>query len=437
MAATATTATTRDVVRRAVLSVVDSTPELRDQPVLRRRLTERMLGVSQAAADLLAEERRLTDEIDRRPKRPRSGPQLAAGQAASDFHGRTAVNSTAGVLRATRDAIDFPGFVTSLISGVFQAMTTSSIQQLQAVADLLDAVSAGASDFANSQVPVDRAVQWATNRFPGLTVERSGTKPRLVVSPNGEMPEPEQLKAALEATDDEVSTVDEDELEETLLPLVRRKLGRDRQQMLATMILMGLQRIVVDEGRIHASMNLQVDARSVAEQQEASRFDTRVTTSGSGSFGMGMWGASASMSATVGYVTSDEKYSREDIAVRAGLRSSVDVAFHTEPLQIDRMASKRTVAGLREKSMVPEAEQSLLVAEERKTSRPQFEPIPPPPGAPDPGSDEQRQLRAKKDFGPADSGGGGGADQGGGGGGGGGGEGGHGGGGGDTAGHTA
>ena len=94
------------------------------------------------------------------------------------------------MLRATKDAIDFPGFVTSLITGVFQAMTTSTIQQLQAVADLLDAVNAGASEFGTKHVTGDRAVEWAVNRFPALTRRSKGDKePRLVVRPNGEMPD--------------------------------------------------------------------------------------------------------------------------------------------------------------------------------------------------------------------------------------------------------
>ena len=395
---------TVDAVRYAVRSLIEETPELESQPALRRRLAERMVDVSLTAAGLLAEDRRLSQEIADRAGRRRAEP-LAAAQAAGDINRQTAVQSAAGVLKSTKDAIDFPGFVTSLITGVFQAMTTSTIQQLQAVADLLDAVNAGASDFGTQHVTADRAVQWAVSRFPALSVDRSGKKPRLVVRPNGEMPDAGQLKAALDATDDEVSSVEDDNLEETLLPLVRRKLARDRQQMLRTMVLMGMQRIVVDDGRIHASMELQVDARSTAEQTEASQFDTRVTTSGSGSFGSGIWGASASMSATVGYVKSDEQYSREDIAVRAGLRSSVDVAFHTEPIALERMASKKTIQNMQSQAMVPDAEKSLaekslLATEERKTKRPTFAPPPPPPAAPDPGSDEQRKLREKKDFGP-------------------------------------
>jgi len=394
---------TVDAVRYAVRSLIEDTPQLASQPELRRHLAERMVDVSLTAAELLAEDQRLSRQIADRARR--GADPLAEAQAAGDINRQTAVKSAAGVLKATKDAIDFPGFVTSLITGVFQAMTTSTIQQLQAVADLLDAVSAGASDFGSQHVTGDRAMQWAVGRFPSLTVSRSGKEPRLIVRPNGEMPDANQLKAALEATDDEVSGVEADNIEEALLPLVRRKLARDRQQMLRTMVLMGMQRIVVDEGRIHASMELQVDARSTAEQTEASQFDTRVTTSGSGSFGTGIWGASASMSATVGYVKSDEQYSREDIALRAGLRSSVDVAFHTEPIPLERMASRKTIQHMQAGAMNPDtekglAEKSLLNDDERKTKKPAFTAPPPPPTAPDPASDEQRKQREKKDLGP-------------------------------------
>ena len=135
------------------------------------------------------------------------------------------------------------------------------------------------------------------------------------------------------------------------------------------------------------------------------KIDTRVTTSGSGSFGMGIWGASASMSATVGYVKSDEQFSREDIALRAGLRSSVDVAFHTEPISLERMASKSTIENIKSGAMVPETEKDPESADGRRAQDEEagVRRHPPPPDGARSGSDEQRKLREKKDFGPTGS----------------------------------
>ena len=392
-------APTLDVVRRAVRCVVEQTPELRDRPELRQRLAANMVGVSQAAAELLEAEQQFDQQIAKRKK-----PALSQAQAAGDIHRRTAVNSAAGVLQATRQAIDFPGFVTSLISGVFQAMTTSTIQQLEAYANLLTAINTSTSAFAAGNITPGRAATWAASQFAQFQI--TGDPPQLALKDDAEMPTAQELRSALEASAEEVSEIAEDNLEETLLPLVSRKLARERQSMLATMVLMGMNRIVVDDGRIHASMELQVDARSTAEQTQADRFDSRFSTSASGSFGTGMWGASASMSASVGYVRSDEQFTREDIALRAGLRSSVDIGFHTEPIQLDRMARSGTVSRVRERALVPEAERaaaeapraSLLTPDERRTARPTFEAIPNLPTAPDPNSQEQRDLRARRDF---------------------------------------
>jgi hypothetical protein len=430
---------TLDVVRRAVRNVVRGTPALRGRPEIERQIAERMVRVSMAAAELLAEEQRLSQEIEdraraRRPAaepaesaapasvqatgpepatRRRRGPPLAEEQSAGDIHGRTAVNSAAGVLRSTRDAIDFPGFVTSLITGVFQSITTSTMQQLQAYSDLLDAVGSSAGSFAASQITAGSATTWLAAHFPVFQVEAADgdDEPSLRLREDAEMPSTRELRDALGATDAELRDVDPDELGETLVPLARRKLARDRQSMLATMLLMGMQRVVVDEGRIHASMELQVDARSTAEQTQASRTDTRVNTEAGASFGVGAWGASARMSATVGYVRSNNDWSREDIAVRAGLQSSVDVTFRTDQIPLDRMASRAAQDRLRERARVPEAERqqsSLLTGNERQTSAPEFAPPPEPRAAPDPGSQEERDLRARQDFGPSSGGDGGG-----------------------------
>lgn len=413
-------ASTLDVVRRAVRGVVRKSPALRDQPALERNIAEKLVRVSMAAAHLIAEEQRMNGEIQRRAERPAAvaAAPFAAAQAASEAHGRSATNAAAGTLRATRDAIDFPGFVTSLISGVFQAITNSSLQQMQAFSDLLEAVDASTGQFAASQITDAAAVEWLLARFPVFTAdgaaedgessEEDGSGVQLSLRENAEMPPAADLASTLGASRSEVSGADPSDLGEVLLPLARRKLAQNRQAMLATMVLMGMQRIVVDEGRIHASMDLQVDARSTAEQQRASRTDTRVSTEAAGSFGTGVWGASAKLSATVGYVRSDQEWSREDLAVRAGLRSSVDVTFRTDQIPLDRMASRAAIERMRSRSRSPETEselargrESLLSADERRTTTPTFDPIPAPRDAPDPGSAEQRELRARRDMGPS------------------------------------
>jgi hypothetical protein len=100
-------------------------------------------------------------------------------------------------------------------------------------------------------------------------------------------------------------------------------------------------------------MELQVDARSAAEQMEASQFDTRTTAGASASASVGPWGASANVSTTVGYVRSDALHTQEEIAARAGLRSSVDLTFRTEQVPLDRMADQQARQAIMARTPVP------------------------------------------------------------------------------------
>ena len=101
----------------------------------------------------------------------------------------------------------------------------------------------------------------------------------------------------------------------TLVPLVRQHLAQTRQQTLATMVQLGMQRIVVDGGRIHASMRFHIDTRSAAQADEGSTFDFRNTINAAGSFGWGPWGVSASMQNTIGYVSTSQTQTTEEMNV--------------------------------------------------------------------------------------------------------------------------
>jgi hypothetical protein len=92
-------------------------------------------------------------------------------------------------LRGIAKQVDFPGFVASLVQGVFQAIVDASVQQMEAYAELVKEISKTIDEFAESHV--------------------SGASTRPAV--------------------------------------------RQRQQQLATMVLMGIHRIVVTDGDVHAS----------------------------------------------------------------------------------------------------------------------------------------------------------------------------------------
>jgi hypothetical protein len=104
---------------------------------------------------------------------------------------------------ASSQSDDFPKFVADLIGGVFKAIVGGSIQQMQAYADLLRDVASSVDAFAHDNVAAARARDRLVERYPCLAVPK------------------------------------------------RRVAGRAaRQQLLATMVLMGINRIVVTNGKI-------------------------------------------------------------------------------------------------------------------------------------------------------------------------------------------
>jgi hypothetical protein len=333
-------------VRRSVRGVLAGTPAFAEAPPAQRReLAQRMVKVAMMGADLADDERAQTAKAAAR----------AAPLAAAQEFGEAA-RSAGQTFQDIRQAIDFPTYVQSLITGVFQAITSSNLQQLTAIGEMLDAVSRTEGEFTAENIRDADVVAWAVGKLPFLRAEGGG----LAVRDGVDLAEKTgEFAAQLRVDPSEVSGIDEGDLLGTLGPLVRRRIGRERQQMLATMVQMGLQRVVVDEGRLHASMDMRVDTRSALAQQRARREETDVDVGAAGQFGVGAWGASAHMNVGYNQIQSEQSSSQEQIETRAGLRSSVDLAFRTDQIPLDRMASRSQRERLEASARVP-----VTVAEE-------------------------------------------------------------------------
>ncbi len=361
-------------VRRSVRGVLERAPGFQDSPPEQRRaLAHSLVRVALAGAKLVQDE---ADE-DRRiaAVQTRGAPlaeaasmvgdraeelQANAQRRAQDAPGGdykagvptnfNAADAAGKAIQDIKNAIDFPTYVSSLISGVFRAITESSIKQVESLIDLLDHVSQPAEDFAAAEIATDAAAVWAAARFPFLTAGDGALTVRGDADLSDHKPE---IKRALAATDAEVDAIDDSDLVNTLLPLVRRKLGRDRQGMLATLIQLGLQRVVVDDGRLHASMDMRVDTRSALQRSVQDRQDLAIKARASASMsGLG-WGAKASFGTDFASVHSDNQLTKEEIDTRAGLRSTVDLAFRTEQVPLDRLADKEARVKLDKAARVP------------------------------------------------------------------------------------
>jgi hypothetical protein len=352
-------------VRRTVRGILEKSPGMAQaSPELRQSVARKLVDVAMMGANLMVEEQRLTTRAQQTagesPTRAVAHPMTASALEFGE-----ATKAAGKTFQDIRAAIDFPTYVTSLITGVFQAISTSNINQLTAISDLLDNVSASQDEFESSNVRDHDVVVWVVQKFPFIT-STDGTD--LVLADDVNLDDKKAiLKSTLNATDAEMGKIDADDLMGSLGTLARRRMARDRQQVLGTLVQMGLQRIVVDEGRLHASMEMRVDTRSAAERDRASRNEAWLETGASANVGVGMWGASAHVNTGFSSVQSDHEYSKEEIATRAGLRSSVDLAFRTEQIPLDKFANEKARVKLDANARVPmsvsDGKESLLSSE--------------------------------------------------------------------------
>lgn len=332
---------------------------LSDQSNLRHRFSY----IATYLAELLRDDWAQSEKIGQRPliKRKvnilphKNMPVASAMTAGRDFR-PGAVNQVARVTQETLQAIAFPTFVADLLRGTFQAIINSSIQQMEAFGELLENVSKSVDQFMADNITDNQARDWLTQRYPNLMrVTMEEGQPRLEPTPNAdEYPVP-NFRAELN-TPESVSNLDESTLEETLLPAARRQLAQSRLQVLSTLVMMGLQRIVVKHGRIRATMGFHIDASDRVHKEEATLFDTSTSISAAGQF---MY-FSASASTSVTYVRSTKADSDSELNVNADLTGEVDLTFESDYMPLNRFASAEKIEQIRVNTPVPEHNQPTI-----------------------------------------------------------------------------
>ncbi len=349
---------TRDLVRREVRSLLDSAEAFRALPAADRISLEHHLSkiagyAAECVRDDWASSRRLGQvpvAVERPAQARTAGARPVRALAASEDFAPAAADQIGRVTEATLRAISFPDFVSDLIRGTFTAIVDSSIQQMEAYTRLLENVGKTVDQFMSDNITDNQARDWLVATYPAQIKLSDDTPPRLAAQDDADDAPAPGWREALMLPDD-VDAGDEDGYEEVLLPAARRKLAQNRLQTLSTLVLMGMQRIVVTGGKIRASMEFHVDTSDRAAQQHASDFDFH--TGSSGSFGFGPWSVSASIS--VGYVKSDRSQSLSELNVAADLTGEVEIHFRTDEVPLQRFVDGGQVDTIRANTAVPEA----------------------------------------------------------------------------------
>lgn len=261
-------------------------------------------------------------------------------------------------------SVDFPSFVGGLIQNVFQAIVTASIQQMNAYGQLLKSVAQTVDQFAQDNISLNNARDWLIDKYPdqiGLDEEAAneeGGQPRLAVKSD-------DSDAALARINTEmgvaqpITDLSDPEQESRLVMAARLQMARSRQQLLSSMVILGINRIVVTDGAINAKVLFELKANDQAQRKaRASLYDSQSSmnsnTSAAGvSFG---WGAAGSVNVneqrhvtTVASAVDETSESKAE--VKAKLSGEVRVNFKSDYFPMEKLATPGMIAAIQGNSL--------------------------------------------------------------------------------------
>jgi hypothetical protein len=224
-------------------------------------------GTSRPASVTIAGDTPVTRELAQQ-NAPNAPANPTAGQRFAES-GAIAAREGADTLAELVNKVDFPRFVAGLIDGVFNAIVSSSIQQMEAYAELVKNVSKSVDQYMKDNVSENNARDWLAERYPAhLEVDIQGEKPRLKPREGADEENMPDFAGDL-GMPAPMKSLDRDAIEKELVPAARRRIAMDRQQLLATMVMMGVNRLVVTNGTIEASCTFELDTKDEVRRKKA------------------------------------------------------------------------------------------------------------------------------------------------------------------------
>jgi hypothetical protein len=324
-------------VRREVRHILENTPSYWELPQqARQEMANAMVRVGTYLVDgeqpkASAQARALADPPAPQPFDP--------GNAESDFGdkaSRSGVKSFADEVKS----VNFPQFVADLIHGTFDAIVTASIKQMDAYAELLKNVTKSLDEYMRDNVSENNARDYLAQKYPdSLNVDTSGGAPKLTPAPNANaMQLPDFMKDL--GLPQPVDNLDQETIEGTLVPAARQRMALDRQHLLATMVLMGINRLVVTDGDINAKVLFQLDTVDKATRggTQTQNFSDNDTTTKS-KFGWWFNPTTTDVETTNFTVaTTKSASSQAEVDLHTKLSGEVNVRFKTDAFPLTQMA---------------------------------------------------------------------------------------------------
>jgi hypothetical protein len=229
-----------------------------------------------------------------------------------------------------------------LIHGTWDAMVDSSIRQMDSYGDLVAAISKPLAQFRDENVTANQARDWLVAQYPGdIVLEHQDGAATLVprggVDEMGSGVSPGWLRDfGLQG-----QTLSPELIEEQLIPMARDRMASDRMQTLATLVMLGMNRIVVKDGSITARLRFRASA------SDKSSVDYAVGGDPANASQSGSWSTrgSTSYAAPVTKVATVGVNAQTDSELNAEMFGEVKINFASETIPLDRFVddARRTL----------------------------------------------------------------------------------------------
>jgi hypothetical protein len=258
--------------------------------------------------------------------------------------------------------VDFPKFVGGLIKNVFQAIVESSIEQMRAYGELIANVAKTTDQFMRDNIGEAAGRDYLADAYPDvLSIGTDATADDFAVGDEAERP-PARVQATGENAavrlaeisremnvNPPVTDLSDADAELRLVTAARLQMAKSRQQLLSSMVMLGINRIVVTDGSINAKVVFSMRASDKAKRNYTASMHDRAAQRYKESINAeyGSWytpySASAAFEgeqehvATVGSAVDESSESKAE--VKAQLSGDVRVNFKSDYLPLDKMAT--------------------------------------------------------------------------------------------------
>lgn len=277
------------------------------------------------------------------------------GFAGKDFEAGAARQGADQFVRLVQN-VDFPKFVGGLINNVFRSIVETSIEQMRAYADLVANVAKSASEYMNDNIGLGQGRDYLVDRFPDLLdlqIDDEG-RSRLNVKGDDEAAALADIHNTMGLPGKPLEGLGEDEQELQLVNAARLAMAKSRQQLLASMVLLGINRIVVTDGSITAKVQFKMRATDEAKRvYEASAYDRQSSRNrntsafGGGFLGFGFGTVNVNEQSHVATVsTSVDESSESKLELDARLQGEVRVNFKSDYLPLEKMATPEMIGAI-------------------------------------------------------------------------------------------